>query len=239
MNAHQCERAGTRPATSAMRAIERGTRICELAPEPRLLPGIGVGAMDQHEYRERLQRFENHVSAARVHSGILETMMVDDPDSRSVLDTYPGFFVYAKAALHNGMLLETAKALDKDARTASLPNLVKAARESPEFAPGVDIPSIERWLRERSAFVRALIRLRNTRLAHFDVPVTEPLEELEYGEFTDVLAVLWMCSVKLYCAFHQVAAVSDDRVREARAHTGEIHRILVAHRRHGLMSATS
>ena len=221
-----------------MRAIERGTRIDEHAPKPHCC-GDRIGAMDQYEYRERLSRFESHVSAARVHSGILETMMVDDPDSRSVLNTYPGFFVYAKAALHNGMLLETAKALDKDARTASLPNLVEAARESPEFAPGVDIASIERWLRERVAFITDLIRLRNTRLAHFDVPVPEPPAELEYGEFKDVLKVLWMCAVALYRSFHQVAAVSDDRVREARAHTAEIHRILVAHRRDTLMSTTS
>ena len=205
----------------------------------RIVPGTGSVAMDQHEYSERLQRFESHVAAARVHSGILETMMVDDPDSRSVLNTYPGFFVYAKATLHNGMLLETAKALDKDPRTASLPNLVKAARESPEFAPDVDIPSVERWLWERAPFVTALIRLRNTRLAHFDVPVPEPPPKLEYGEFKDVLEVLQMCAVALYRAFHQVAAVSDNRVEEARAHTEELHRILVAHRRDSLISTTS
>ncbi|MCY3656869.1 MAG: hypothetical protein OXG95_09730 [Chloroflexi bacterium] len=95
------------------------------------------------------------------------------------------------------------------------------------------------WTQSATTFVRALNCLRSRRLAHFDVPVPEPLAELEYGEFMDVLEILWMCSVALYRALHQVAAVSDDRVREARAHTGEIHRILVAHRRNRLMLATS
>ena len=230
---------GTGLPDSVIRAIERGMRMSEHAPEPHCSGDEAQSRWISAITRSVLQRLESHVAAARVHSGILETMMVDDPDSCSVLNTYPGFFAYTRAALHNGMLLETAKALDKDARTASLPNLVKAARESREFAPGVDIPSVERWLRERAAFVTALIHLRNTRLAHFDVPVPEPLAKLKYGEFKDVLEVLRMCAVALYRAFHHVAAVSDDRVSEARAHTQEIHRILVAHRNGSLTSSTS
>ena len=187
--------------------------------------------MDRDEYGERLKGFESHVSAARIHSGILEEMIKDDPEIAGVLNTYGGFFVYVKAALHNGMLLAAAKALDRDARTASLPNLVKAAKESPEFALDVDLACIEEWMEAKASFIGDLILLRNKRLAHFDVPDAELPDGLTYGEFKDMLDALHKHSVALERAFHGIAGVMDLRGDEARSHTNELMRTLIDKRR--------
>ena len=76
-----------------------------------------------------------------------------------------------------------------------------------------------------------MIILRNKRLAHFDVPDTELPDGLPYEDFTDMLDALHKHSVALEQAFHGAAAIIDDRVEEARAHTEEIGQILLADRR--------
>ena len=189
------------------------------------------GIMDRDEYERRLSGFEIHVSQAKACSGILEEMFESDPDTVRVRKTYRDFFIYTRAALHNEMLLAVAKTLDSDDRTASLPNLVKAARETPEFAPGVDLAKIEGWLEEKEPVIKALTELRNKRLAHFDVLYSELEGPLLYGEFTDVLDDLRSHFVALYRAFHHVAAIMDSRPHDVRAQTGEIMRILVNRRR--------
>ena len=153
-----------------------------------------------------------------------------DEETRGVLNTYVGFFNAVRVALHNGMLLETAKALDEDARAASLPNLLKASEESPEFAPGVNIAAMQEWLVEREAFIDGLQTLRNKRLAHHDAPAELP-GGLMYGDFTDMLEDLNHYWITLHRAHHGVAAVMDSRIRKARQDTKALRRTLIRVRR--------
>ena len=186
--------------------------------------------MDRNEYASRLSGFEDLVNTARMQSAILETMIKEDDDTVGVLNTYKAFFLVVRASLHNGMLLEAAKALDRDARAASLPNLVGAARDCPQLAPGVDIAAIEAWIKKHTTVIKDLQTLRNKRLAHFDVPAQLP-GGLLYGQFIDLLEDLRGHWLDLYRAFHGVAAVMDRRADEARAHTDEIRKTLISARR--------
>ena len=186
--------------------------------------------MQRDEYEKRLHGFEQLVSMARTYSAILETVIQTDEETRGVLNTYVGFFDAVRVALHNGMLLETAKALDKDCRTASLLNLVRAAQDSPEFAPGVNIGAMQEWLVKRAAFIEGLQALRNKQLAHHDVPAELP-GGLIYGEFKDMLEELNNYWMALYRAHHGVAAVMDPRTRMARQDAEALRQTLLRVRR--------
>ena len=123
--------------------------------------------MNRDEYEKCLEGFDQLVSMARMYSAVLETFIQDDEETEGVLNTYRGFFAPVKAALHNGMLLEAAKALDKNSQAASLQNLLKAVGEAPEFAPGFDASGVDQWLVEREEVIRGLRVLSNKRLALF------------------------------------------------------------------------
>lgn len=186
--------------------------------------------MDRDEYEKRLDGLGALVSVARMHSAVLESLIRDDAETVGVLNTYRGFFAPARAALHNGMLLEAAKALDNDLRAASLPNLLRAAKESPAFAPDVDIAEMQDWLAEHAAFIGGLQILRNKRLAHFDVPAALP-DGLEYGAFTDMLGDLNGFWITLHSACRGVAGVMDLRMKEAQQDTEALRKTLIRVRR--------
>ena len=145
-----------------------------------------------------------------------------------MLNTYIGFFKPVQVALHNAMLLDAAKALDEDPRTASLPNLLKAAEESPEHAPGVDLAPIDEWIVEQRGFVDDLTRLRHKRLAHLDAVDDDDLNGLLFGEFEDLLDGLQEHSRSLERAFYEAAAVVDERPSQVRKDTEAVRRLLIA-----------
>ena len=165
-----------------------------------------------------------------MYSAILETLIRDDKETQGVLDTYRGFFVPVRAALHNGMLLEVAKALDKDSRAASLPNLLKAAEESPGLAPDVDIRDTQEWIGDKRGLIKDLEALRNKRIAHFDVPAELP-GGLTYGDFKDLLKELREHWMALHLAFHEAAAFMDLPTRETQQDTEALRQTLLRVRR--------
>ncbi len=186
--------------------------------------------MNRDEYEKCLEGFDQLVSMARMYSAVLETFIQDDEETEGVLNTYRGFFAPVKAALHNGMLLEAAKALDKNSQAASLQNLLKAVGEAPEFAPGFDASGVDQWLVEREEVIRGLRVLRNKRLAHFDVPAELP-GGTTYGDFTDLLEDLNKYSTDLQLAFRGHAATMDLAAKEVRQDTEALRRALVKVRR--------
>ena len=186
--------------------------------------------MNRDEYEKCLEGFDQLVSMARMYSAVLETFIQDDEETEGVLNTYRGFFAPVKAALHNGMLLEAAKALDKDSQAASLQNLLKAVGEAPEFAPGFDASGVDQWLVEREEVIRGLRVLRNKRLAHFDVPAELP-GGTTYGDFADLLEDLNKYSTDLQLAFRGHAATMDLAAKEVRQDTEALRRTLVKVRR--------
>ncbi len=186
--------------------------------------------MNRDEYEKCLEGFDQLVSMARMYSAVLETFIQDDEETEGVLNTYRGFFAPVKAALHNGMLLEAAKALDKNSQAASLQNLLRAVGEAPEFAPGFDASGVDQWLVEREEVIRGLRVLRNKRLAHFDVPAELP-GGITYGDFTDLLEDLNKYSTDLQLAFRGHAATMDLAAKEVRQDTEALRRALVKVRR--------
>ena len=186
--------------------------------------------MERDHYEARLRGFENLVSTALLQSAILESMIRTDEDTLAVLDKHGAFFSVVHRTLNNSMMLEAAKALDRDKRAASLQNLANAAQDCPELAPDVDVSDIQDWIQENKAVIDDLRKIRNTRLAHFDALV-EPPGGLIYGEFVDLLTELREHWLTLYLAFHGIAAVMDSREDEARTNTGELMQELIEQRR--------
>ena len=163
-----------------------------------------------------------------MYSEALKALIRGDQETMIMLNTYIGFFKPVQTALHNAMILDAAKALDKDPRTASLPNLLKAAKESPEYAPRVDLAPIDEWIVEQRNFVDNLTRLRHKRLAHLDAVDDDDLKGLLFGEFEDLLRVLQEHSNSLERAFYGYAATVDQQRPQARKDTEEVRRLLIA-----------
>ena len=194
----------------------------------------GGGTMTKSErdqYEARLGGLGELVSMARVHQTILETLfMSGDPETERVLAMYRSFFAPVWRALTNEMFLHATSALDRDRRSASLPNVLKAARESPEFAPGVDIHSMQGWLSGHEDLHKALLALRNKRVAHFDVD--DPRRTIEfrlgigYGAFRGFLEGLHRHHGTLVRAFHGRIDVADP-FPEARAHSAQFRQMLI------------
>ena len=189
--------------------------------------------MERSEYEERLEAFASSINAARQYAAVLETLIKEDRETLGVLTTYQGFFAPVRAALNNGLFLETAKALDTDSRTASLPNLMKAVRECPALATGVDIGTMEAWLEDRADLISDLTSLRNKRVAHFDVSTDELPGGLNYGEFQDLLEELKNHWHVLERALRGSGGIMDLMTASTRDDTEEVRQLLVeARRRH-------
>ena len=206
------------------------TRIVDSVGDAGWPRAQGRGGVDREEYEERLEGFGQLVSMAWMYSAVVETLIRDDDETEGVLNTYQGFFVPVHAALHNAMLLETAKALDKDSRAASLPNLLNAAEGSSALAPCVDIAAMQEWIANKEELIKKLQTLRNRGLAHLDVPAGLP-GGLTYGDFKDLLTELRDHWIALHRAFHGAAAIMDMRAKASRQDTEALRKTLIKVRR--------
>lgn len=188
---------------------------------------------ERDQYEARLRGLGEIVSVARVHQTILETLfMSGDPHAERALAMYRSFFGPVWRALTNDMFLHATSALDRDARAASLPNLLKDARQDRTFAPGVDIRSMQAWLSEQDDLHTALLTLRNKRLAHFDVDDVRRTIELRlgirYGAFRDFLEGLHRHHVTLVRAFYGHVDTLEPATR-VRAHSAQLRQTLIDH----------
>ncbi|MYH41927.1 MAG: hypothetical protein F4150_09345 [Chloroflexi bacterium] len=185
----------------------------------------------REQYEARLAGYGELVFMARAYQTILESFfLAGDPETWRMLETYRAFFGPVARALTNDMFLHAASAVDRDTRTASLPNLLRAARESPEFAPGADVRGMEEWLSGWEELRTNLRALRDKRLAHFDAgDLRETIElrlGINYGAFRVFLEDLHRHHVTLLRALDGHADAADP-APEARAHSSRLRRTLL------------
>ena len=108
----------------------------------------------------------------------------EDKDSWSLdeqnkaLGSFGEFLTPVASALNGMALMQFAKVLDKNARTASLATLLDAAQQEPSLVPHrtpSDLAAISKQLNQSKRTIARLRRLRNQKLAHADAnpsPVT-------------------------------------------------------------------
>jgi hypothetical protein len=139
--------------------------------------------MRQDEFRKRLDQLHEVLFRGLLYYTVWKNLALHDPSKASwsleeqnkVLGRFRGFLTAVAFALHDMALMQFAKLFDEDPRTASLTNLLGAAREDTTLIPSAsagDVDKISAQLRQSKRIRAALKRMRNQQLAHVDV---EPL----------------------------------------------------------------
>jgi len=106
-------------------------------------------------------------------------------EQNEVFDRFRGFFTPVVGALLNMALMQFAKVFDRNRRTASLWNLLEAARQDTSLVPGhtsVEVDAVSSQLQESERTLTGLKRMRDQQLAHVDANPA-PVDPLLAGEF--------------------------------------------------------
>ena len=148
--------------------------------------GLAAGRpsdMRHNEFRKRLDRLHEVLLRGLAYYTVWKRLRFHDPskvswsleEQNEVLGRFRGFITPVAQALHDMALMEFAKMFDTDPRTASLRNLLSAARQDPTLVPRAsagDVDKASAQFRHSKRILTALERKRNQQLAHVDV---EPL----------------------------------------------------------------
>ena len=128
-------------------------------------------------------------------------------EQNQVLGRFRGFFTPVGFALLDMTLMQFAKVFDTDPRTASLSNLLRAARQDTSLVSGrtsAEVDAVSRQFRQSRKMLTALKRMRDQQLAHLDAD-PEPVESLRNTDFDDLVE-------HVVSAFNGLSTAHDGRV---------------------------
>jgi len=171
--------------------------------------------MRHNEFRQRLDRLQQVLTRGLAYYTVWKNLRLHDPskvswsleEQNEVLGRFRGFITPVTLALLDMTLMEFAKVFDKDPKTASLTNLLAAARQDTTLIPRAsagDVNEISAQLRQSKRIRAELKRMRDQQLAHVDIeplPVG-PIQNTELDKLVD--------DVK--SAFNSLSTAHDGRV---------------------------
>jgi hypothetical protein len=126
--------------------------------------------MDLEEFGAAFSQLKNEISLIKSSRAAFYASWQTE-DQLPVLNRHKGFFSPSREALRQTMLMTTARIIDKDTRTASIPNLIIAIQENQELLLHRTDETIAKLVSDLTAMsgsVTRLNQLRNQRLAHWD-----------------------------------------------------------------------
>ena len=187
--------------------------------------------MNNSQYKQRLVELERLLSDVIAYFAGWEALTSDDEELVQAMNRYKGFFTPARGAFQQMMMIQAAKAFDRDSRTASFPNLIKAARGNPtDLAPRLsdaDFEEIGHESAEIEDVVRRLSILRNQRLAHLDSTVGDHADRtVRYGAFRDLIEAMKRLFNRLSSAFEGRHVAFDNLPSEAKRHIGQVQELV-------------
>lgn len=183
--------------------------------------------MTPEEFADRLQHVEKRVSEATSYFSTWEVLGNADEDEVRLMNRYNSIFVPAKVGLQLQMLQTVANLFDRDSRTASFPNLVKAIEEQPDFVPN----SAEVVRRVRTTLdglmdpIKKLMKVRNQFLSHFDA-TSKGLPGVTLGEFRQTLKGAQEALDELTKAHHRATTSYGQVKRRSETQFGRLMRDL-------------
>jgi len=110
-------------------------------------------------------------------------------EQNKILGEFHGFFTPVALAVLDMAFLELNKVFDADSRTASLLNLLRAARQDASLVPGrpsAEVDAVLREFRQSERILKVLKRRRDQQLAHVDANPA-PVDPLLVKEFDRLL----------------------------------------------------
>jgi hypothetical protein len=188
------------------------------------------------EFGKRLDQLREVITLGLAYYAVWKKLSLHDAskvswsleDQNRLLGRFWGFFTPVSFALLDMALMQFAKAFDRDPGTASLTNLLRAARQDTSLIPRAsagDMDKVSAQLRQSKRLLTGLKRRRNQHLAHVDAN-PEPVDPMLNTEFDKLVD-----DVK--SAFDFLSKAHDGRVygweqslRPIDDHTTEILRIL-------------
>lgn len=192
--------------------------------------------MTRNEFRKRLDQLREVIYRGLAYYAVWEKLALHDQaavtwtleEQNQLLGRFRGLFTPAGLALRDMSLMEFAKVFDKRRGTASLFNLLSAARQDGTLVPGrqpTEVDDVSRQLRQKKNLLKRLRRRRNRWLAHVDAnpgPVDQMMSQEIQSLAEEVkLAFNWLSTA------HDGSVVSWDRiVGQSEAQTTEVLRIL-------------
>lgn len=158
--------------------------------------------MTSEQFKDQLEKLRQVITHGLAHYTVWKKLRLRDPDSvewsleeqNQILGRFRGFFTPVAIALLDMALIEFAKVFDTDTRTASLRNLLSAARENPILVPNAsadDLNEISSDFEQYKGLVTSLMRKRSQQLVHVDAE-PDPVDPIMTADF-DKLAE-WVMS---------------------------------------------
>lgn len=192
--------------------------------------------MTHDEFRKRLDQLREVITRGLAYYAVWKNLSLHDvgkvswslEEQNKLLGRFRGLFTPVGLALQDMALIEFAKVFDTDRRTASLTNLLRAARQDTSLIPRAsagDMDKVSAQLRQSKRILTALKRKRDQQLVHIDVdplPVS-PILNTEFDKLVEAVK----------SAFNSLSTAHDGRffswkqsLRQSDDHTTEILRIL-------------
>ena len=120
------------------------------------------------EFKSLLEELRKQLLDASMYFDIWEqiwpTAQVVD-----VINRYKGFFQPVRKALFDQFSIKICNVTGNDRRLPSFYKVFKMLDSNPSLAPGVDIQSLRKRLKQHRAVLTAIDSYRNTKAAHWDV----------------------------------------------------------------------
>ena len=192
--------------------------------------------MTRNDFRKRLDQLREVIYRGLAYYAVWKKLHLHDQvavtwtleEHKQLLGRFRGLFTPAGLALRDMALMEFAKVFDKRRGTASLFNLLSAARQDGSLVPGrqpTEVDNVSRQLRQKKNLLKRLRRRRNRWLAHVDAnpgPVDQMMSQEIQSLAEEVKSAFnWLSTA------HDGSVVSWDRIiGQSEAQTTEVLRIL-------------
>jgi hypothetical protein len=149
--------------------------------------------MTRAEFRKRLDQLQEVITRGSAYYAVWKNLRLHDEggvswsleEQNQVLGRFRGFFTPVALALLDMALMQFAKVFDTDPRTASLSNLLRAARQDTSLVSGrtsAEVGAVSTGLQRSKKILAGLKRMRDQRLAHVDAD-PGPVDPLLTAEF--------------------------------------------------------
>ena len=123
--------------------------------------------LDQ-EFKLRLDELRKQILEACVHFDIYEDLW-PTKEKVDVINRYRGYFIPARLAHFNQFTIKISEIFSNRITAPSFHNVFKMLRIDPKLAPGIELQSLAKRLRQHKKTIEAITNYRNGSAAHSDV----------------------------------------------------------------------
>jgi hypothetical protein len=112
------------------------------------------------------------------------------PEAVDTINRYRGFFIPVRQALFDQFTIKICNVTGNDRRLPSFHNIFKMLILDPSLAPGIDVRSLRRRLKQLKPILDAIYDYRNTKAAHWDIEMKGNSKPILYGQTRKMLKEL-------------------------------------------------